>query len=64
MIRRGAHSPLIGQEPLPVSTPSTDEFVLSIYPTGSQIVATASYRPGYRAYPMRVGVGPAIRRCC
>ena len=37
-------------------TPSIDELVLSIYPTGSQLIATESYRPGYRAYPMRVGV--------
>jgi hypothetical protein len=37
-------------------TPSIDEFVLSNYPTGSELIATGSYRPGYRAYPMRVSM--------
>src|SRR6266851_5269603 len=33
-----------------------ERLLLSAYPAGSEILATRSYRPGYRAYPMRVSL--------
>jgi aminoglycoside phosphotransferase len=33
-----------------------EEFLLSHYPPGSEVLATRSYRPGYRSYPIRVSV--------
>jgi hypothetical protein len=35
---------------------AVQELVLAGYPTGTRIVATQSYRPGYRDYPARVRV--------
>jgi aminoglycoside phosphotransferase (APT) family kinase protein len=32
------------------------QFLVSTYPAGTEILASRTYRPGYRAYPMRVRV--------
>jgi aminoglycoside phosphotransferase len=35
---------------------SVEQSLLSAYPPGTEVLGTRSYRPGYRAYPMRVSV--------
>jgi hypothetical protein len=33
-----------------------EQLLLSAYPPGTEVLATRSYNPGYRVYPMRVSV--------